>query len=161
MMTLGLPIDPNRKAKLKIRSRSTRDILSKEEMGDEMDPKSKEAEGMLSIPSLKNQNQVLKIPGKNRLSGFAPDQAGEESKEERARRTIDQIDQLCSGTLSLGIAFSFSDIKKAGKLGQGASGSVLKAIHKPTMTRLAIKVIYIYIYIYILDDATSWERGSE
>ena len=144
MMTLGLPVNPNKKARLKIRSRSTRDILSKEDMGSEMDPKSKEAEGMLGIPSLKNQNQVLKVP-KNKLSQFSP----EESKVDKTNRTLDQIDQLCSGTLSLGMEFSFSDIKKAGKLGQGASGSVLKAIHKPTMTRLAIKVIiYIYIYIY-------------
>lgn len=39
------------------------------------------------------------------------------------------------------ISINLNDLKKVGALGQGASGHVEKCFHKPTKTRIALKVI--------------------
>lgn len=39
------------------------------------------------------------------------------------------------------VSINLSDLKKVGALGQGASGHVEKCFHKPTKTRIALKVI--------------------
>lgn len=61
--------------------------------------------------------------------------------EEDIENEINENNAILKGNKDLDVSINLSDLKKVGALGQGASGYVEKCFHKPTKTRIALKVI--------------------
>lgn len=61
--------------------------------------------------------------------------------EEELEAEFKENDPILKGNKDLDVSINLSDLKKVGALGQGASGYVEKCFHKPTKTRIALKVI--------------------
>lgn len=61
--------------------------------------------------------------------------------QEDVNLDIKENEQIYEGNKDLEIKIKLSDLKKVGALGQGASGYVEKCFHKPTKTRIALKMI--------------------
>lgn len=63
------------------------------------------------------------------------------SMEYELEAEFKENDAILKGNKDLDVSINLSDLKKVGVLGQGASGYVEKCFHKPTETRIALKVI--------------------
>lgn len=63
------------------------------------------------------------------------------SMEYELEAEFKENDAILKGNKDLDVSINLSDLKKVGVLGQGASGYVEKCFHKPTKTRIALKVI--------------------
>jgi serine/threonine protein kinase len=61
--------------------------------------------------------------------------------EEELEAEFKEDDTILQGNKGLDCTIKLNDLKKVGVLGQGASGYVEKCFHKPTKTRIALKMI--------------------
>ena len=84
------------------------------------------------------QKTVMHI-GKNAKGGEGDD--ANSTMEDDIMTEINENNAVLKGNKDLSVSINLNDLKKVGTLGQGASGHVEKCFHKPTKTRIALKVI--------------------
>ena len=101
----------------------------------------------MSIDNLNMHMTVMHLDNNNSMSSAKSGGSYKQSSEQDRKKTDEEFKQytgegpVIKGNKQLSVEVKLSDLVRYGALGQGASGYVEKAVHRPTKKIIALKVI--------------------